>query len=106
MNTRDDMKVRGQRCAAVESLDEGDAAALPVEVSSLVSVIDLQLVTEHAQEALAERVVVAEAVTPAVRNREHPLPDRYARHDAVDQVRGRLGHAPTATTRAKSAPLA
>jgi hypothetical protein len=100
------MKVRAQRGTAVESLNEGDAAALPVGMASLVSVIRLQLVTEHAQEALAERVVVGDAVTPAVRNREHPLSDRYARDDMVDQVRGRLGHAPTATPRAKSSSLA
>jgi hypothetical protein len=35
------------------------------------------------------------------RKRQHPLPDRHARDDLIDQVRGALRHAPRAARGAK-----
>jgi len=40
------------------------------------------------------------------RKRQHPLPDRHARDDLIDQVRGALRHAPRAARGAKPASLA
>ena len=67
------MKVRAQREPAVEALDERNAAALPVVMLRLAPVVGLKLVAEHPQEALADIVVVADAVAKAVWNRQDPL---------------------------------
>jgi hypothetical protein len=40
------------------------------------------------------------------RKREHPLPHRHPGDDVIDQVGGRLRHAPGATARTEAAPLA
>ena len=40
------------------------------------------------------------------RKRQHPLPDRHARDDLIDPVRGALRHAPRAARGAKPASLA
>jgi hypothetical protein len=38
--------------------------------------------------------------------RDHPLPYRHPGDDVIDQVRGRLGHAPGATARTDATPFA
>ena len=58
---------------------------------------------QHRREQLGVR---REQNTQRDRKRQHPLPDRHARDDLVDQDRGALGHAPRAARRAKPAPLA
>ncbi len=40
------------------------------------------------------------------RKRDHPLPYRHPGDDVIDQVRGRLCHAPGTATRAEPAPFA
>ena len=51
---------------------------------------------EGVEDVPDEPGVVGHAEAQRERKREHPLPDRYRGQHAVDQVRGRIGHAATA----------
>jgi hypothetical protein len=51
-------------------------------------------------------VIPCEQVPQAIREAQHPLPNRHVGQHVVDQVRRTFGHAAAAATRAKAASLA
>ncbi len=93
-----------------EALDASHRAALIRSHSPSSPNAPAKLCEERAQEGsqhLARELrVVGTAITKGVGKREHPLPDRYLREDAIHEVRGGIRHASPATGRAEAAALA
>ena len=56
--------------------------------------------------ARAQSVIPGQPVTEAVRQAEYPLPHGHPRKHPVDETRGELRRAPSATARAETAPVA
>jgi hypothetical protein len=59
-----------------------------------------------ASTARQRRVIPGEGVAQAIRQRQHPLPDRQSAEHVVRQVGGQLGHTSAAARPAKPASLA
>jgi hypothetical protein len=103
---REEVKVRAEAEAAIETLDEGHAAGLPPALTALVPVVPLQLGVQHAQYPFAQVVVVAHAVAQPVRHGQHPLAHRHVRDHVFDEMRRCFCHTLAAAPRAESTALA
>jgi len=91
-------------------LGEGDGTALSASGLPLPASATTQRredrAHEDAEHGARERGVVGEAVAQAEGQREHPLPDRDLRKNALHQVCGGVGHAAPAAGGTEAATLA
>ncbi len=105
---RVEVEVQIQRVA--EALHEGDGAALAAREPPLLSRSAPERGEDRAHEDGEDQArkarVVGEAVAERKGQREHPLAHGHLGQHAVDEMGGRVGHAPAATGGAEAAPLA
>jgi hypothetical protein len=94
---------------APESLDHGYAAGVAGAdaVAARPPPLEAQ---QHAyvdpEHGAGELVIPGQKIAKAVRQAQHPLPDRNAREHIIDEASGVLGHAPAPAARAETASLA
>lgn len=104
---RMEMEVQVQR--ATQALREHDGARSATSDACARGAL-AQPSEQRAHEDAADRRtqlrVEGQEVADSKGEREHPLPDRDVRQHVVAQVRGGVGHAPSAARRAEAAPLA
>ena len=103
------MKVHVEIQRAPEALDGGDGAAPTVRDAALTrpAAVEAQESARVDREhGATEPMIPGEQVAQAMREAQHPLPDRDGRQHVVDEMRGALGHAPAAAARADGARLA
>ena len=104
---RVNVHVQVQGCA--KALDNGHRAAAAIHHTAI-----LGLTTQPAEHGAqidrdhgpAERVVPRQQVAKTRGQGQDELTDRDVREHVIDQVRGTIGHAATATARTEPAPLA
>ena len=92
-----------------EALNDGDPAAARVGeplVARPAPQVPLDRPVQQAGDAPAQVVVPGQHVPDPMRHTPDPLADRHVGQDVVDEVRRTFGHAPTATTRTETSPLA
>jgi len=92
-----------------EALDDGDTAAAWIGETLGAcpgTQVPLDRPVQQPGDPPAQVVVPGQQVPDPVRHTQGPLADRHVGEDVVDEVRSTFGHAPTATARTDTSPLA
>lgn len=101
-----DVQVQGR----AEALNEGDGAALATRRAPLALCSPAERREERtekgAEDLAGECSVIGAAVAERVGKRQNPLADGYFRQDAIDEVRGGIGHSASSAGGAEATPLA